>query len=100
MIDLEKRYLDDIKLILRTFAPDCEVRAFGSRISGEAHKFSDLDLVIKGKEELELMTLAKLKDAFAESNLPIRVDVLDWNSISDKMREKIDKQFDIIQTGD
>jgi predicted nucleotidyltransferase len=33
-------------------APNCEVRAFGSRLEGNADKYSDLDLVLVGNEEL------------------------------------------------
>ena len=64
--------------ILNEIVPDREVRAFGSRVTGKAKPFSDLDLAIMGDEPLPLETRARLEEAFSESDLPWKVDVLDW----------------------
>ncbi|GBQ36848.1 nucleotidyltransferase domain-containing protein [Acetobacter fabarum] len=64
--------------ILNEIVPNREVRAFGSRVTGKAKPFSDLDLAIMGDEPLPLETRARLEQAFSESELPWKVDVLDW----------------------
>ncbi|MFT8542140.1 nucleotidyltransferase family protein [Acetobacter sp.] len=64
--------------ILNEIVPDREVRAFGSRVTGTAKPFSDLDLAIMGDEPLSLETRARLEESFSESDLPWKVDVLDW----------------------
>nr|WP_194299177.1 nucleotidyltransferase domain-containing protein [Acetobacter sicerae] len=64
--------------ILNEIVPDREVRVFGSRVTGKAKPFSDLDLAIMGDEPLSLETRARLEEAFSESDLPWKVDVLDW----------------------
>nr|WP_249204530.1 nucleotidyltransferase domain-containing protein [Acetobacter thailandicus] len=64
--------------ILNEIVPDREVRAFGSRVTGKAKPFSDLDLAIMGDEPLPLETRARLEEAFSDSELPWKVDVLDW----------------------
>lgn len=64
--------------ILNEIVPDREVRAFGSRVTGNGKPFSDLDLAIMGDEPLSLETRARLEEAFSESELPWKVDVLDW----------------------
>lgn len=64
--------------ILNEIVPEREVRVFGSRVTGKAKPFSDLDLAIMGDEPLPLKTRARLEDAFSESELPWKVDVLDW----------------------
>lgn len=97
MIDLPPSHLQEIKRILAEHVPDCEVRAFGSRINGHAQKYSDLDLALVRKEELDWRKLEALKDAFAESDLPLMIDVLDWNSISDEFRRVIEDEFTVIQ---
>lgn len=89
MIDLEQEYLDEVLAILNEHAPDCEVRAYGSRVRGNAGKFSDLDLVLIGEEALDWKRMESIKDAFSESDLPIMVDVLDWRSISESFRSVI-----------
>nr|WP_301273864.1 nucleotidyltransferase domain-containing protein [Acetobacter cerevisiae] len=63
--------------ILNEIVPDREVRVFGSRVTGKAKSFSDLDLAIMGDEPLPLETRARLEDAFSESELPWKVDILD-----------------------
>ena len=87
MIDIEEQYLAEIQRILNEQAPDCEVRAFGSRIEGDANKYSDLDLVLVSNEKLDWRKIESLKDAFASSDIPIIVDVIDINAISDDFRK-------------
>jgi len=97
VIDLEKEHLAEVQSILRSYVPDSKVYVFGSRATGKAGRFSDLDLVVEGKTELGLLAMAELKDAFRESNLPFRVDVLDWLSISDAFRKRIKHECFTIQ---
>jgi predicted nucleotidyltransferase len=97
MIDLDEKYLDEIRWILTGKVPDCEVRAFGSRLEGKAKKFSDLDLVLVGGEKLNWRRIELLKDAFSSSDIPIIVDVIDWHAISDEFRAIIENNYEIIQ---
>ena len=99
MLDLAPRYLTEIKKTLKTIVPDCEVRVFGSRVTGNAKKFSDLDLALIGKEKIDWQLIEQLKDAFAESDLPYMVDVLDWNALSKEFQRLIEKQSVTIQKG-
>lgn len=46
--------------------------------------------VIMGDLPLDFRTLTALKDAFAESDLPFRVDVVDWAATSEAFREIIE----------
>ncbi len=55
---------------------------FGSRSNNTAFDTSDLDLLIKDSEKLPLETYYALKDAFEYSDLPFRVDLLDWHRLS------------------
>jgi len=89
MIDISPYHLEIVTQILLEHVPDCEVQAFGSRATWTSKDYSDLDLAIVGSEPLEWRTLGELRDAFEESYLPFRVDVLDWHDISDKFREMI-----------
>jgi predicted nucleotidyltransferase len=82
--------------ILKEFVPHCEVRAFGSRYKGTPKDYSDLDLAVVGEEKLEWHVIADLKDAFEESDLPFRVDVLDWHSTSPEFRKVIEKGYEVM----
>lgn len=98
MIEVSKAQQEIIFRILQDHVPDCCVWAFGSRATCTAKDYSDLDLAIVGKEKLTDKTLADLKEAFQESDLPFRVDVLDWNGISKEFRQVIEKKYVVIQT--
>ena len=91
MIDVTPKHLEIILGILSTYLPGCEVRAFGSRCNGAAKCSSDLDLALVEREKLDWRLLEELREAFQESELPFRVDLLDWNAISDEFRTVIEK---------
>jgi len=97
MIDLQPDHLALIQTILAQHVPHAEVRAFGSRITGTARDYSDLDLVVVGREKIDRKILHRLEEAFVESDLPFRVDVLDWHRISDSFRQVIGEAYGVIQ---
>jgi type I restriction enzyme S subunit len=78
-----------VRAILARHVPDREVWAFGSRVSGRAREYSDLDLVVIGETPLDLAISAALAEDFAESDLPFKVDVVDWATTSAGFREII-----------
>lgn len=88
-LDLEPRYLDEVRRILARYAPEVQAWAFGSRTDGHAKRFSDLDVVLEARNGVPIETLARLRDAFSESNLPIRVDVVDWDALDPEFRSAI-----------
>jgi type I restriction enzyme S subunit len=92
MIDVNRAHLETIRAILSDHVPDCEVRVFGSRRTHRAKPYSDLDLALVGADRLDYRKVAALKRAFQESDLPFRVDVLDWNAISESFRGTIEAQ--------
>lgn len=97
MIDLEAEDLEVIKGILKQWVPDCEVRAYGSRVKGTARKYSDLDLEIICKKPLEDNRIDALREAFALSDLPMIVDVQDQARISLEFRQVIDQHYETLQ---
>lgn len=98
-IDINPTHLETIQRILDEHVPDCEVRAFGSRAKWNASDYSDLDLAVVGDQHLEWHILSQLKTSFEESDLPFRVDVLDWHDVSDKFREIIRGDCTVIKMG-
>ena len=97
MIDLAPHHLETVRRILTSSVPDYEVRAFGSRVSNAAKPYSDLDLVIVGQAALGADELRLLREEFENSDLPIRVDVVDWNTISASFREVIERNQFVLQ---
>ncbi len=80
-IDLRPDHLSLVQEVLKTFVPVYRVIGFGSRVSGNAEETSDLDLCIMSDRRLSFETLAHLRYGFSESNLPFKVDVVDWSAL-------------------
>ena len=78
-------------------SPSPEVWAFGSRARRTAKPYSDLDLALITHQPLSLGQLADIADAFAASDLPIRVDLVDWASASDAFRKRIERDAVVVQ---
>jgi predicted nucleotidyltransferase len=97
MIDLPPHCLATVKSILERRVPDREVWAFGSRVQGRARKFSDLDLAILGETSLSLSAMAALADDFDDSDLPFKVDLVDWTLVSPAFREIIRRDAMVLQ---
>ena len=89
--------LDTVKAILHAHVPGREVWAFGSRARRCAKPYSDLDLAIVGEEAISLDTLAALNEAFAESDLPWKVDVVDWARMGDAFRRIVERDRVVLQ---
>jgi predicted nucleotidyltransferase len=84
-----KRIVQDV--LSAHLPPGFSVRAFGSRVKSSFRPYSDLDLAFKGPEPLTLSQLADLQDAFSESDLPFKVDVVDWRDASPFLQAVIDR---------
>lgn len=93
MIDLPQKQLEQVREIVRLHLSEGEVFAFGSRVSGKAKKFSDLDLVIKARDALPWKMLAELRESFEDSDLPITVDVVDWSHCTERFRSIVAPQL-------
>lgn len=97
MIDLRPEHLEIVLRILRQRIPDREVWVFGSRARGTKKPHSDLDLAIIGDTAFSGILLADLAEDFSESDLPFRVDLVDWATTSEEFREIIRKEYDVLQ---
>jgi type I restriction enzyme S subunit len=91
MPDLRPEELAIVRRILATHLPGREVKVFGSRATGQIKAHSDLDLVVMG-EALDDVAHSALIDAFEQSDLPYRVDLVYWNSVPDALRTRITRQ--------
>ena len=97
MLDLQPEYRAMVESLLVRYFPDCEVRAYGSRVKGDAAKYSDLDISIVGSTKLDRAQLMELRNAFDESDLPIRVDVHDWHNTSPEFQKIIEERYVVIR---
>ena len=97
MIDLNPKHLEMVQHILSKHVHGCEVRAFGSRVKWTAKDYSDLDLAVIGSRRFGPREMRRLTEAFEESDLPIRVDVVDWYAISEGFKKVIAAKYEVVQ---
>ena len=98
-LDLKPETLETLRLLLARHVPEAEVWAYGSRVTGQAHEGSDLDLVVRNPKDLRqpCPDLLDLRDALGESDLPILVDVFDWARIPESFQGNIERGHVVIQ---
>ena len=97
-IDIRPADLATVQRILREHVPDLEVHAFGSRVAWTARETSDLDLALMTEEPLGIDRAAGLKAAFTASDLPFRVDIVDWASTSEAFRKVIGAEYVVLDS--
>jgi len=100
-LDLPPNYLKKVRSILQQYVPDYDIWAYGSRVKGGAFEASDLDLVVRNPRQLwqPCDRLVELRSAFLESDLPIRVDVIDWALLPPAFQYEIERGYVVVQEG-
>ena len=98
-LDIKPDELAEVRRILAEHLPGCEVRAFGSRVTGRAKPYSDLDLAVVGPGIIHWNDLGKLTEAFQETELPFRVEVMDWNAATPAFQKVIAAKYAVVQAG-
>lgn len=100
-LQLLPRYLALVQDTLRQHLPQAEVWAYGSRVHGDCYEASDLDLVARNPADLHRETpgLARVQEAFADSDLPIIVQIVDWARIPASFHAEIEAGYVVVQPG-
>ncbi|MCZ9980102.1 restriction endonuclease subunit S [Brachyspira hyodysenteriae] len=96
MISIPYNDIEIINKILSDNIKSGKVYAFGSRYKWTNREFSDLDLAIDINRKMSINEIENLKYNFEESNLSYRVDVIDYNNITDEFKKIIDSGKEII----
>ena len=91
-LQLSPEHLRMVREVLAHWLPDAQVLAFGSRVTGAARKFSDLDLAIVSSTPLDWRLLGKVRDAFEDSDLPMCVDLVDWSQADAGFKAMVGRQ--------
>lgn len=80
---LNDRDIKTIHDIFNQYPEILLVHIFGSRAKGTSKPGSDIDLAIMNKE-INSNTLLKLNNDFEESSLPYKVDLVDFNLLTNQ----------------
>lgn len=78
-----------VRAIVESVPSGAEVRVFGSRATGRARPFSDLDMLFAQPARLTWLQRVDLRDLFEASDLPFRVDVVETEALASGMAERV-----------
>ncbi len=68
-----------------------EIILYGSRATGKAHSSSDYDIALKSSQLIPRSKLSLIREKMEESNIPYKIDVVDYAVVSSKLQAIIDK---------
>ena len=71
---------------------------YGSRVTGQAHHCSDLDLVARtqNKQPLPISQMTDFQEALEESNIPFIVQVFDWAKLPQTFHQNILQAYEVL----
>lgn len=92
---IKPEYLLMLRSIFDSYCPNAEIWAYGSRVGGDAHEGSDLDLTIItfGNKECSLFELKEILD---ESNIPFLVDISEFYNLPESFQAEIKRNYIVI----
>lgn len=85
MLQIETRHQKIIQQILSKYP--YQFYAYGSRVKGNSQKYSDLDLCFRGG--IPWNVLSHIREDLENSNLPFKVDLVNWEWMDSEFREMI-----------
>ena len=100
-LHLSPRHRTQIEALLREHLPGVEVWAYGSRITGESHDGSDLDLVLRAPDlqKIPIGRLSDLWEVLRESTIPFLVEARDWARLPEGFHGEIERDYVVLVEG-
>lgn len=78
--------------MISALAPNAKIILFGSRARGRFSEFSDIDIALNAKERLPNLLMGERTDVLAATDIILKVQVLDYNFVSDALKHSIDRE--------
>lgn len=72
-----------------------QIFLFGSYAQNKATNYSDIDICLKLNKEIELDVLTNLKNDFINSNIPYRLDIVDYFRMDESFKNIAFKEVEI-----
>jgi predicted nucleotidyltransferase len=89
---LDEKTQQKIIAVISALRPTAKIYLFGSRARGTNSERADIDIALDEGHPLPVCDVDEIKSMFRESNIMYKIDVVDFNQISDAMRNQILKE--------
>ena len=91
-IDIREKDLAIVRAIVQAILPaHAQVYVFGSRATGTLKRASDLDLAVDVGRPMTAAEILEFAEAFDDSDLPYRVDVVDMHTVDAGFKQIIER---------
>ena len=94
-IDITLEQRKTILALLERHLPNTVAWVYGSRAKWTSRPQSDLDMVVFATPE-QNRQVSDLREAFAESNQPFRVDLFVWDDVPEQFRKQIEAEHVVL----
>lgn len=75
--------------IINALLPEISIYLFGSRARGTQLQWSDIDIAVEAQQSITSFAIGELVSMFEASNIPYKIQIVDFNSVSHAMQENI-----------
>lgn len=98
MLIRDKDRLTLISIFETYFTSPVQILAYGSRVNGDAHEGSDLDLVVRSLDNSReyLNQIYGAIDAIQESTIPFLVELRAWDYLPESFKTEILKNYELV----
>ena len=97
-LHLSARHRAMLEALLKEHLPEVEVWAYGSRVNGQSHDGSDLDLVLRGPglAKIDISRLVDFEEALRHSTVPFLVEAHDWARLPESFHSRIERDYVVL----
>ena len=97
-LQIKLRHRQIIEDLARRHLPGVEIWAYGSRVNGQSHDGSDLDLVLRGPGlgEIHASQLCGFEEGLQDSTLPFLVEARDWVRLPKRFHDEIQRDYRVL----
>lgn len=86
-------FKEELLEIIHKHVPDCQVYLFGSRARQTHREGADIDIALDAGVKIDFKIIFKIKDEIEETTIPVFVDIIDINSVSDSFKNEIKQEM-------
>lgn len=84
-------YKQSIVAIVGAHVEQCVIYLFGSRARGTNLEGADIDIALDAGVPITPLVISRIRSDIDDSALPIFVDVVDYNAVSEQMKSEIQR---------
>ncbi len=94
---MNNKYINELKQIFLQYLADEKVKLFlfGSRARKSNYFFSDVDIGLIPYGKINEKKLTLIKEKIEDSNIPYKVEIINFNNVSEKFKKEALKEIEI-----